>query len=439
MASASKPDFVVTAIALAPLPTAPAARFAAQVTVSNQGTAPGDAGLLRVFVSQTTRAAPGQPADAKQVVGWLPAGDTRTFAFEDLSAARTAGTHHFRAWIDAGDITRELSEGNNQASRVYAVPDPAAWIQPDFKIVGIVLDPEPLSPGDRFAAWITVQNQGDVPGDAGQLRIWRSCAQRADPSLTGDAEKAVGRLDANEYRTVLFEDLTAPENTGWHHFRAFVDADGRTLEKSEGNNQASRVYPLSGKALAIASGIMLDAIVLDPVPRVVGERFAARVRVSNQGAAPTEAGVLRIERSHQDPLLPGGAVGEQAQAVGALQPGESRTLVFDQLAAPATPGWHLFRGWLETTGPDAGAQSVHAPHSVPYSIAEVRLQAAPHSSGVLLEWNSKPGRSYRVLRSNDLRVGFQPVADVYATPPFNQLLLPHPPSGTLVFYMIEVE
>lgn len=246
-----KPDFIITEVLLDTTPGTVGESFTAHVTVKNQGDIAGSAGWLRLFVSQASPAVAGMPGDAEQAVGTLNVNETATFTFAGLTAPALLGTHHVRAFVDADDGTDEKSEGNNQQSMTYTLhatgtppsgPGLPSWMKPDFIITDIVMTPVPNVTGARFDAYITVFNQGDIPGDGGVLRVWYSQAANATAGMPGDAELPVGSLAVNESRTLIFTGLTTPPNVGWHHFRGYVDADDTTDEKSGGNNQKSQVY-----------------------------------------------------------------------------------------------------------------------------------------------------------------------------------------------------
>ena len=129
------------------------------------------------------------------------------------------------------------------AARPMVWGQPASWQKPDFIVTSVVLDPAAPVAGGAFTAMVTVMNQGDIPGDAGRVRMWASKADNAKAGDEGDAEQATGTLAAGETRTLTFA-LTAATKKGTHHARASVDADDITAEKSEGNNQKSATYTL---------------------------------------------------------------------------------------------------------------------------------------------------------------------------------------------------
>ncbi len=269
--STGKPDFVVSSVVLTPVPKSVGEVFNATVTVRNKGDVAGDAGALRLWVSQATAVAAGTAGDAEQAVGMLAVGESRTLTFFGLTAAATVGTHHVRVLVDADGITAEKSEGNNQKTSTYTVqaaedPDPGtglpSWMKPDFVVTSVVLSPVPGLLEDVFTATVTVRNKGDVAGDAGDVGLW--VARDGTAALPGeipDQTEVVGPLAVGEMRTLIFHDLVAPALSGTYHCRAFVDVGNVTEEKSEGNNQKTRTYTLHDIRLRITlvpEGIKLE-------------------------------------------------------------------------------------------------------------------------------------------------------------------------------------
>ncbi len=238
-----KPDFTVSSIAFAPATLTPGCTFTATVTVKNQASVPGNAGALRVWIHNPAAAAPGAAGNAVQTVGTLAAGETRVLTFGGLTAPTALGTYHFRAFVDANGATAESSEGNNQKTKTYTF----VWSypeKPDFKVTAVSIVPAPPSRGGAFTATVTIQNTGNVSGNAGLVRAWASHVAAAAPGEAGDAAQAGGALAVGESRVLTFTGLTAPSAKGTYHCRAFVDANGAAVEQSEGNNQKTTTYTL---------------------------------------------------------------------------------------------------------------------------------------------------------------------------------------------------
>jgi len=113
-------DFRVTAIDLTPTRPTAGGTFSAAVTVKNRGTAPGDAGMLALWVDQPGVPACGTAGDAAVAVGSLAAGASRTLTLDGLPAG-TAGAKSLRAFVDHTCVSAEAYDGNNQWVRPYTV------------------------------------------------------------------------------------------------------------------------------------------------------------------------------------------------------------------------------------------------------------------------------------------------------------------------------
>ena len=344
--SPGRPDFVVTDIQFDPDPLVRGGVFTATVTVKNQGSASGDAGMLSVWVKRATGAQPGEPGDAERAAGVLGVGESRAVVFENLDAPPKTGTYTFRAYVDSRDEAVEQSEGNNQKTRTYSFSAPSPG-KPDFAVNEIRFEPDPLVAGGGFTAVVVVTNQGSAAGDAGRLKIWLNRSTGAPAGEPGDVEVDVGVLESKAGLQVSFGSLTAPSAAGTYTFRAFVDGDNATAELSEGNNQKTRTYSFAGSNQGRPDFLVTD-IQFSPEPAAGGE-FTAYVAVKNQGSAPGDAGSVDVWLHRPTGALAGES-GDAWQAAGALLAGETRLLTFPGLVAPAASGTYRFRAFVDSRG-----------------------------------------------------------------------------------------
>jgi len=237
-----KPDFSVQSVAFDPPALAADISFTAIVTVANNSSVAGDAGLLNVWAQRAAAPSPGDPGDDAQAAGVLAAGETKQFTFTSLRTPAGDGTYKFRAFVDAAGAAAESSEGNNQKSVTYTIGSSGYVPKPDFLITGISFSPPAPAPGGAFVAYVTVKNQATVSSDAGHVDVWVSKGTSAVVGETGDAWQAVGALAGGESRELVFSGLPAPTNGTRHVFRGFVDSRGAITESSEGNNQSTKAY-----------------------------------------------------------------------------------------------------------------------------------------------------------------------------------------------------
>ncbi len=115
-------DFVITALAVDPQPVAAGATMTARVTVMNQGSAAGNAGMLSVWRNREGLDAPaGAVGDASQAVGTLAAGVSTIVEFPLMAPVDTV-TPTLRAFINAASPQRsEFTTANNQTTLAYTV------------------------------------------------------------------------------------------------------------------------------------------------------------------------------------------------------------------------------------------------------------------------------------------------------------------------------
>jgi len=113
-------DFAVTAIDLTPNRPIADGTFSAAVTVKNRGTAPGDAGMLALWVDQPDVPACGAVGDTAVPVGTLAAGASTTLTLDGLPAG-TAAAKSLRAFIDHTCVSTEAYDANNQRVKPYTV------------------------------------------------------------------------------------------------------------------------------------------------------------------------------------------------------------------------------------------------------------------------------------------------------------------------------
>ena len=308
-----KPDFVVSSVVLDPAAPSAGSDFTATVTIVNQGDIPGDAGVVRLWASKSKTAKAGEAGDADQVLGLLEVGETRVLTFT-LTAPDESGTYHARAFVDADGAIKEKSDGNNQLTAVYTIDAPPTWMKPDFVVESLELIPAAPPAGGTFFATASIVNQGDIPGDAGVVRMWASKPGNAKPGEAGDAEQAAGILAVGESRALTFS-LTAETKTGTHHVRAFVDADDAAEEKSDGNNQRTVTYTVdpTGPLAAEIELLNLDQV-YDGGPRAVTaltvpEGLAVTVSYDGSADAPVQAGTYDVAATVTEPGWFGAATG----------------------------------------------------------------------------------------------------------------------------------
>lgn len=115
-------------------------------------------------------------------------------------------------------------------------------MRPDFAVTAVAFEgPVPTVNGEAFIAQVTVENRGQVAGNAGTLHLFASKPAWAVPAdtVSADASVPAGMLEPGQ--AAVFEvPMTTPEIRGIHHLRAYVVSP--ETEWSTGDNQKATTY-----------------------------------------------------------------------------------------------------------------------------------------------------------------------------------------------------
>ena len=165
-------------------------------------------------------------------------------------AVREDGTlwNGYVAVSDADDASIKIGspsgeEGNPDSSE--------AWQRPDFAVTAIEFVDEPTLTGEVFSVFVTVDNHGELAGDAGRLSLYNSKPTAATAGQLGDASMSVGVLMPGDSKTLKFNSVKAAGTAGTHHLRAYVDSLDSVHEWSEGDNQLTVTYDLNAIYMGI--------------------------------------------------------------------------------------------------------------------------------------------------------------------------------------------
>ncbi len=412
-------DFELTDIVLDPVPTTASQSFDAMVTVKNNGVLPGNAGILRVWTSRSTAANEGAAdgSAAEQSVGALAVDESLTLTFSNLTAAAEAGTHHFRAFVDADGITREWSTGDNQMSLTYTIaddPDEPTGEHPDFAVTAMdFVGTPPTVTGAVFTVQVTVENRGQIEGDGGQMYAFSSLANQANTNdlALANATNTVGTLTAQGEGSVKTFDvyLSAPATPGTHHARAYVVSP--ETEWSTGDNQMSLTYTIADDPdeptwerpdFAVTAMSFIGA-----APTVDNEEFQVRVTVANHGQVGGDGGKLYLFASKAGWAVPGDEDDADADRTIDFLDADSDTTFDIQLVTPSVRGTHHVRAYV--VSPETEWSTGDNQKAITYWINAVKLQIEFKVDKVVLTWNNYWGDTYTVYR----KVGegdFEPLA-----------------------------
>lgn len=306
-----KPDFTIQSVQVDPQPQITGDTFNVTVKIGNSGNIPGNAGILALWTSAPSwYDLPGEP-DHTLDVGAVNVGETVTKVFEDVSASTVAGGFFARVVVNNDQTTDEHSFGNNHGGSHYTVqnPGPAPWMKPDFVIKTIELAPKPSLTGASFTATVRVLNQGDIPGDAGNLALWSRAPSWHDLSADADHVVAVGEMEVGDVAEFVFENLTAPNNQGTFFTRAVVNVDQTTDEKSFGNNHGGASYTVT--EIQVKTKVLSDGSIKLTWNSAGGHTFTVeRSTDLSSGFSPIETGIEATppKNTHTDDNPPSGPV-----------------------------------------------------------------------------------------------------------------------------------
>ena len=133
-----------------------------------------------------------------------------------------------------------------------AAAEPPSYVRADFGVTAIeFVGPAPTVTGEVFEIRFTVENRGQIAGDAGNAGIFISHANPVSIGEVPDALVEIGMMQPGEIRVVEIGGLAAAMTRGTHHVRVYADMDDVTREWSEGDNQLPLAYTISPIRLAV--------------------------------------------------------------------------------------------------------------------------------------------------------------------------------------------
>ena len=267
------PDFIVSAVS-GPPSIMPGSSFSTDITVCNQGTAPGFGTNVQVVLS----------TDTTMTMADLPVGNMPlNNLFPDECATVTVnggawvpdGTYYLGAIVDPWNMGFELLEGNNATAG-----DPVGiGFRPDF-IVSAVSGPPSVLPWSSFSTDVTVCNQGTTPSPSVSVQVMLSTDSTITPDDQDIGVEWLYNLNPGQCASVAVPSgAWVPDGT--YYLGAIVDPWSNTLELLEGNNATA------GDGIGIGNGPdYIVSAVSGPPSAMSGSNFPVDVTVCNQGTAP---------------------------------------------------------------------------------------------------------------------------------------------------------
>ncbi|MBA4387012.1 MAG: hypothetical protein C0404_03465 [Verrucomicrobia bacterium] len=148
-------------------------------------------------------------------------------------------------------------------------------MMPDFTVISMTISPtSPVLASSAMSAYVTVRNQGLMPGDAGYLDVWTNRAGEVTNKIHGNAYSLAGVLQVGSNRTYVLTGLYAPASNGAYTMRSYIDSQWLTAEHVETNNQATLGY-------AVRSVTNLVIVGTNQVPESSNFQYAAQAYFSD--------------------------------------------------------------------------------------------------------------------------------------------------------------
>ena len=268
-----------------------------------------------------------------------------------------------------------------------------------------------------------VTNVGNTPLD--QVRV--------TDTLLGTVGPSGQRLGAGESATltVVLPNVTSDtvlrgtvtgrpirnDGTQWNGYPNVSDTDEATVKigsPSTGGGSPSVAWQRADFAVT--------GIGFVTTPTLTGEVFSVQVTVDNHGELAADAGRLTLYLAKPDAATVGEA-GVAYKNVGVLMPGESKTLLFQNLQAGSEPGTQHLRAYVDSLDRVREWSEGDNQLSSVYALNSISLALAATPDGVELSWNSFWGQKYTLYRCTDLSKGFLLYkSHVEATPPVNTFI-----------------
>ncbi len=223
------------------------------------------------------------------------------------------------------------------------------------------------------------------------------------------------------------------DGTRWNGYADAADEDDAAIRigapSAEGGDDPTTAWQRADFAVT--------AVEFLEQPGLTGEVFSAQVTVENRGELAADAGRLSLYVSKPAYVAPG-EPGQASKAVGVLNPGEARTLVFTGLRASAEAGVHHLRAYVDSL--DAVREWSEGDNQLAavYDLNPIYLSIEVTPEGMKLSWNSFWGQRYTLYRCTDLGEGFLMYkSNIEATPPFNTHI--DAEAAGMRFYRLTVE
>ena len=227
------------------------------------------------------------------------------------------------------------------------------------------------------------------------------------PNVTTDTELR-GTVTARPVRN---------DGTLWNGYGDVSDSDGANIRI--GSPSSADVNPSDAWQRA---DFAVTSIAFVTRPTLTGDVFSVQVTVNNHGDLTADGGRLTLYLAKPAAVTVGEA-GVAYLNIGILMPGESKTLLFQNLNAGSAPGTQHLRAYVDSLDRVREWSEGDNQLSAVYALNSILLNIASTPDGVELQWNSFWGQKYTLYRCTDLSNGFLLYkSHVAATPPMNAFI-----------------
>jgi len=222
------------------------------------------------------------------------------------------------------------------------------------------------------------------------------------------------------------------DGTRWNGYANVTDTDDATIKigsPSSGGGTSSAAWQRADFAVT--------AIEFVSKPTLTCEVFSVQVTINNHGELAADAGRLTLYLAAPGTVAVG-AAGVAYQNVGVLMPGESKTILFQNLTAGTESGTQHLRAYVDSLDRVCEWSEGDNQLSATYTLNPIALCITVTAEGAVLSWNSYWGQKYTLYRCTDLNRGFLLYkSHVEATPPENTYI--DADVNDLRFYRLVVE
>ena len=317
--------------------------YALRATVVNRGHELSQATVLRFYLSQDGRTAPGGQEVGTARVGSLAPGSSAEASIT-RSAPSDLGTFWYVACVDA--LPGETDTGNNCLN--------GGWFQvarPDLVVEEPTVSDANLASGGSFSLSVTLANRGGAASAATRLRYYRSTDATISASDTQVGVESVPALPPSDTRS-LSVTLAAPDTAGsWWY--------GACAERLPGESDAGNNCSTGVRVSVDQPDLTVERPTVSDTTPAAGASFRLSVAVRNLGHGPSDAATLRYYRSSDRTISSTDAqVGTDSVSALPASGSESESIT---LSAPSQDGTYYYGACVDSVSTESNIDNNCSP------------------------------------------------------------------------------